>query len=270
MRWHPATGIGVIALGNGTYAPMSPLATQVLTVIVSKRHSAHQVALAPGKHPWPATLAAREEITALLSSVAASGDPAALASREGLLTANVALDRPYAERARDIALLRSRIGDFTDSRHRAPEYDTPAHCRWFLAGERGTVQAQILLSPEVPPRVQSLTLAMPPAEGGPLAKVLDAIVAWWNRGEASWPESVPVTGGADPGSAAASSPAPGQLARRLRMAAAWTGPVTLGAYRAGDGAGAVTVELAGEHAHALLAISVDTATGALRTADVTL
>ena len=26
MRWHPATGTGVIALGNGTYAPMSLLA----------------------------------------------------------------------------------------------------------------------------------------------------------------------------------------------------------------------------------------------------
>jgi hypothetical protein len=118
--------------------------------------------------------------------------------------------------------------------------------------------------------VQSLTLAIPPAEGGPRAKVLDAILAWWNRGAASWPESVPVTGGADPGSPAASSQAPGLLARRLRMAAAWTGPVTLGAYRAGDGAGAVTVELAGEHAHALLTISVHAETGALRAADITL
>jgi CubicO group peptidase (beta-lactamase class C family) len=265
MRWHPATGIGVIALGNGTYAPMSPLAAQVLTAIVSKRHSVHQVALAPGKHPWPATLAAREEITALLSRVADSGDEAALASRADLLTENVGLDRPYAERARDIALLRSRIGEFTDSRYRAPEYDTPAHCRWFLAGEHGTAQAQIQLSPEVPPRVQSLTLAIPPASGGPLAKVLDAIVAWLNSGDASWPESVAVTGGTDPG-----SPGHGLLARRLRMAAAWTGPVTLGAYRAGDGAGTVTVELAGEHAHALLTISVNPATGALRAADITL
>ncbi len=54
------------------------------------------------------------------------------------------------------------------------------------------------------------------------------------------------------------------------MAAAWTGPVTLGSYRAGDGAASATVELAGEHAPAILAISVNSATGALRTADVTL
>jgi hypothetical protein len=59
------------------------------------------------------------------------------------------------------------------------------------------------------------------------------------------------------------------LARRLRMAAAWTGTVAPGAYRAGDGAASLTVELAGEHAPAILAISVDSATGALRAADVT-
>ena len=34
MRWHPATGIGVIALGNGTYAPMSPLTGLVLDALV--------------------------------------------------------------------------------------------------------------------------------------------------------------------------------------------------------------------------------------------
>ena len=54
------------------------------------------------------------------------------------------------------------------------------------------------------------------------------------------------------------------------MAAAWTGTVTPGAYRAGDGATSLIVELAGEHAPAILALSVDSATGALRTADVTL
>ena len=46
MRWHPATGIGVIALGNGTYAPMSPLTGLVLDALVPAS-TAYQVALAP-------------------------------------------------------------------------------------------------------------------------------------------------------------------------------------------------------------------------------
>jgi CubicO group peptidase (beta-lactamase class C family) len=263
MRWHPATGTGVIALGNGTYAPMSMLAASILNAIVTKRPAAYQVAIAPGGGAWPQTLAAREKVSALVSAVAsAAGADAAesLLSSAGLFTENVALDRPFAERARDIALLRERLGAFSDSQARAAEHDTPAHCRWFLAGENGTVQAQIQLNPEVPPRVQSLTLAIPPAAGSPLARTLHAVIAWLNSGVVSWPESVPVTGGADTG----------LLARRLRMAAAWTGTVAPGIYRAGDGASTVTVELAGEHAPAILAISVDSAAGALRTADVTL
>jgi hypothetical protein len=59
------------------------------------------------------------------------------------------------------------------------------------------------------------------------------------------------------------------LTRRLRMAAAWTGLVSAGAYRAGDGASSVTVELSGEHAPGLLTVSA-AADGALRSADVTL
>ena len=263
MRWHPATGTGVIALGNGTYARMNLPAGLILDALVPRR-ATYQVALAPGHGaPWPATLAAREEVSRLLSSAAeaaAAGTAVGELFTEALFTQNVALDRPYAERLGDVALLRDRIGAFTDSPDRAPEHDTPAHCRWFLAGERGTVQAQIQLTPQKPPRVQSLTLAIPPAEGAPLARVLDAVVGWLNNGSPAWPESIPVGGGADTR----------LLARRLRMAAAWTGPVRTGAYRAGDGAASVTVELDGEHARALLALLVDPATGTLRSADVTL
>ncbi len=48
MRWHPATGTGVIALGNGTYAPMTMLTSLILDALVPKRDT-YQVALAPGQ-----------------------------------------------------------------------------------------------------------------------------------------------------------------------------------------------------------------------------
>jgi CubicO group peptidase (beta-lactamase class C family) len=278
MRWHSATGTGVIALGNGTYAPMTLLTSLILEALVPRRGT-YQVALAPRQAPegdqvqprqdqlaggpWPETLTAREAVSRLLSSVAeiAADAPAAdaLLTADALFTENVALDRPYAERLRDIAVLRDRLGAFTDSPDRVPEHDTPAHCRWFLTGEGGTVQAQIQLNPQKPPRVQSLTLAIPPAEGSALARVLDAMVAWLNSGSPSWPESVPVASGTDVR----------LLTRRLRMAAAWTGTVTAGAYRAGDGASSVAVELDGEHAPALLALVIDASAGTLRSADAT-
>src|SRR5436190_824612 len=213
MAWHPATGTGVIALGNSTYAAMAPLAARLLEAVVRQDGSTvhgNSVAIAsPG--PWPETLAARGEVSQLLRS----WDDAAA---QRLFSPNVAMDAPFEERRRRIALIRERIGDFGDDPGRQPEFDTPAHCRWWLAGERGTVQVQIQLNPERPPRVQSLTLAVPPAAGSALRVTLDAVVGWLNGGERDWPPSIPVADGVDAG----------LLARRLRMAAVWAGPCRVG------------------------------------------
>jgi CubicO group peptidase (beta-lactamase class C family) len=268
MRWHPASGTGVIALGNSTYAGMTTLAARLLDAVLRHREPrgpGYAVALAPagpaGAGPWPETLAAREAVSALLRSWDDTQ-----ASR--LFSPNVAQDSPLDERQQVVAMIRERIGDFrddADSEHgRHPEYDTPAHCRWWLAGEHGVVQAQIQLNPERPPRVQSLTLAVPPAAGSPLAGTLRTLVAWLNGSDGSdgtdryWPDSIPVAETVDTG----------LLARRLRMAAVWAGPGRLGAYRAGDGAASVAVELVGEYATLTLTLVVDPASGQLRQADV--
>ena len=271
MRWHPATGLAVIALGNGTYAPMSGLADLVLRSLLRKP-AAHHVALAPAPGPddpaasaapaaspapaggpWPATLAA----TALVSGLLAHWDDAVAGA---LFSPNVALDRPFTERRADLALLKSRIGAFTVDESRPAESDTPAHRRWWLSGEHGTVAVAIQLSPQQPPRVQSLTFAVPPANGSVLAQALDAVTGWLNSGAADWPAALPVSPEADAG----------LTARRLRMAAAWAGQVTQGAYQAGDGTSLATVELVGQHATVALSLLVDPSTGTLRQADVTL
>ena len=262
MRWHPASGTGVIALGNSTYAAMMALATRLLDTVLRHREppaSGYSVALAPpvndrardGAGPWPETLAAREAVSGLLRS----WDDAQAAR---LFSPNVAQDAQFEERQRVIATIRERIGDFRDDQGRRPEHDTPAHCRWWLAGERGVVQAQIQLNPERLPRVQSLTLAVPPAAGSPLAGTLQTLITWLNGTDRDWPKAIPAGETVDAG----------LLARRLRMAAAWAGECHLGAYRAGDGAASVAVELTGEHATLTLALVVDPSSGALRQADV--
>jgi CubicO group peptidase (beta-lactamase class C family) len=258
MRWHPASGTGVIALGNSTYAAMMTLATRLLDAVLRDREPpayGYGVALAPvtrhGGEPWPETLAARVAVSGLLQS----WDDARAAR---LFSPNVAQDAPFDERRQVIATIRERIGDFRDDERRRPEFDTPAHCRWWLAGERGVVQVQIQLDPERPPRVQSVTLAVPPAAGSPLASTLQTLLAWLNGTDRDWPETIPVAKMVDVG----------LLARRLRMAAVWAGPCRLGAYRAGDGAASTTVELAGEHATVTLTLLVDPSSGLLRQADV--
>jgi CubicO group peptidase (beta-lactamase class C family) len=266
MRWHPATGLAVIALGNGTYSAMHSLAELVLRELLTPS-AAYQVALAPAPvgspaaaasatgagGPWPQTLAAADAVNGLLKDW---DDVVA----DALFSENVALDRPYRERLGDLALLRGRIGAFDVDAARPAESDTPAQRRWWLAGERGTVAVTIQLNPQRPPRVQSLTLAIPPARDSVLGRALAAVTEWLNGGAAAWPESVPVAPEADAG----------LIERRLRMAAAWTGPVTQGAYQAGDGVASVTAELVGEHATVTLSLLVNAATGELRRADVAL
>jgi hypothetical protein len=175
-----------------------------------------------------------------------------------LFSPNVAQDAPFTERRSRIALVRERIGDFSDDAGRRPEFDTPAHCRWWLAGKRGVVQVQIQLNPERPPRVQSLTLAVPPAAGSPLQDTLDAVVAWLNGTDRDWPASVPAADTVDTA----------LLARRLRMAAVWAGPCRVGGFKAGDGTASAAVELVGEHATITLALVIDPETRILRLADV--
>jgi CubicO group peptidase (beta-lactamase class C family) len=264
MRWHPATGLGVIALGNGTYAQMHSLAELVLRALLTSSAS-YQVALAPSVpgsaaaggagEPWPQTLAAADAVNRLLKG----WDDAAA---DALFTENVALDRPYDERLSDLALLRGRIGAFDVDPTRPAESDTPAQRRWWLAGERGTVAVTIQLNPQVPPRVQSLSAAIPPASDSVLGRALATVTEWLNApdGASPWPKSLPVAPEADAG----------LIARRLRMAATWAGRVTLGAYQAGDGAASVTAELVGEHAPITLSLLVNAATGELRQADVVL
>ena len=140
---------------------------------------------------------------------------------------------------------------------RPAEFDSPAHCRWWLAGERAVVQAEIQLTPEPDPRVQSFTLAVPPAPDGPLGQVVDALLALLNGGARDWPATLPVTG----------SVMTGVLLRQLRMAAAWAGPCRLGAFRAGNGETSTTVQLEGETGRLLLAAVISPA-GHLRQADI--
>ena len=114
MRWHPASGTGVIALGNSTYAGMMTLATRLLDAVLRHREApghGYGIALAPAEHhrtgPWPETLAAREAVSTLLRSWDDTQ-----ASR--LFSPNVAEDAPFDERREVIAMIRERIGDFGD------------------------------------------------------------------------------------------------------------------------------------------------------------
>jgi CubicO group peptidase (beta-lactamase class C family) len=203
--------------------------------------------------PWPQTLAARAEVDGLLQrwddEVAAR-----------LFSPNVDWDQPFASRRAAIDQIRERIGDFRPDPDRAAEFDSPAHCKWWLRGDRGTVQAEIKLTPLQQPLVQSLRLAVPPAPGSPLVRLLDSLIGMINDGSALWPDWLPAAPDVDTA----------LVARKLRVAAAWAGRCTASAFRAGDGEASTAVELEGQSGRLILSISVDEAGEVLRQAEITL
>jgi CubicO group peptidase (beta-lactamase class C family) len=256
MRWHPATGLGAIVLANSTYAAAGALAGEILTALVAERTRPAGGQLirgpvpAPGA-PWPETLAAQQAVSELLLH----WDDAAA---DGLFTANVAQDRPLAQRREDIRRLRDGIGEFRPDQARPAEFESPAHCRWWLTGELGSAAVQIRLAPLREPRVQQLVLAVPPAPGSALDRAVTILTATLNAGALEWPADLPAT------------LSTANALRQLRLAAAWAGRCELTGYLAGDGGSAVTAELAGPDGRVTLTAELSGPGEQLRRADVSL
>jgi CubicO group peptidase (beta-lactamase class C family) len=265
MRWHPATGLGAIVLANSTYAGAGALAGEMLaTILGSENHgpdgerASYRVrgpAPQPGG-PWPEAIAARDSVDRLLQHWDDE-----LAGR--LFAPNVDQDQPLAQRRADIARLRERIGPFRPDAQRPAECESPAHCRWWLTGERGTVAVSIKLAPLRMLLVQQLQLAVPPAPGSPLAGALDAVTGAINASAAG-------DGDGSPGELTlADGVGADQVRRRLRVAGAWAGQCQIDCYLAGDGQTSATVRLTGASGNVILAVEIADS-GELRRADVSL
>jgi CubicO group peptidase (beta-lactamase class C family) len=140
MRWLPGRGVGVIALGNSSYAPMAILARRMLEIV-----DECGLIEAPACQPSRALLEAAERLAALLSDWT---DNVA----EELFADNVALDESFARRARHAAELVAAHGILTVVTVTAV---TPTSGRATMCHADGTQhQVDLDLSPLVPPRVQ--------------------------------------------------------------------------------------------------------------------
>ena len=279
MRWHPETGLGVVVLANSTYAGASVLAARLMEEVLKAAAAEDGPAAggapageqAPGRAravvrgpapapggPWPETLSAQQVVTGLLTHW---DDEVA----EQLFADNVALDQPLDRRRERIGRMWERLGPprpRTQAAPRPAEFDSPAHCRWWLHGERGDTQVEILLTPENPPRVQSLTVTVPPAADSALWRQTQALIDLLNSsltdGEPPWPAELPVSGLVDTG----------LLLRQLRMARAWAGACRPGAFCGGNGQTSTVIELDGEHAGLTLAVELDRGQQSIRRVDI--
>ncbi|HEX7950489.1 MAG TPA: serine hydrolase domain-containing protein [Candidatus Limnocylindrales bacterium] len=244
MRWHAPSGLGVVVLANGRYAPSSLLARDLLLSLLdaeavpSRRVRANAV-----------TEAARTAVEGLLER----WDDAVA---ESLFAMNVELDEPLALRRDALARLLAVHGQLVPDPAEEPVSHSPFQLAWWMRGERGRVKVEILLSPELLPKVQALNLTSVPEPPGVLRAAAERIAAALVVGEGeapAWPSELAIDSSLDISA----------LSRSLRATEARFGTVRLGSVVAGDGERAATFRLDCTRGHLELALERDPATGRL-------
>jgi len=247
MRWHPATGLGVIVLTNHRYGPATPLARDILSALL-----AADAAPARRTRPNRATEAAREAVETLLA--AWDGDVA-----RDLFAMNVELDEPIVSRMAALAGLRERHGVLRRDPSEPDESRTSFHLAWWMVGERaGRVKVEILLTPEARPKVQTFSVTSVPDAPQALQDAAAAIVVAMTPPEGApvaidWPTAVAVAESVDLG----------LVVRAMRAAEARYGPIRLGPATAGDGEAKATFRLESPRGRLELALELDPARACL-------
>jgi CubicO group peptidase (beta-lactamase class C family) len=241
MAWHPATGLGVIALGNLRYAPMRPVAGDVLTMLLR----AHPV---PRRRPvaMPQAAAMRPLVEGLLERW-----DDAVADRAFAM--NMDLDEPREARRAAVERISRELGPFRPDDQRPiddglrADASSPAHLAWWLRGQHGWLRVSILVTPEPSPRIQMLRLT-PAADPSPgLRTVAERLLTLAAGGAAEWPADLAAGTGVDRVA----------VLRSLRALDALFGPLSLGYPAAGDGRTSTTFELESERGRASLALTLD-------------
>ena len=241
MRWHLASGLGVIALTNHRYGPGQLLGKELLAELVRSE-------AAPPRRTGPtaATEAARDAIEGLLASW--DDDLAA-----NLFAMNVDLDEPIAERRSFAEGLRARHGALTRDTGTPTESATPYHLVWWLDGSKGgRVKVEILLSPELAPKVQTFSVTSVPEPSAAIRAAAERIVAAMaaqDRGPVAvdWPAELSVGATVDLGA----------IVRAMRATEAKYAPITLGRVVDGDGETKATFRLSGARGDLDLALVMD-------------
>jgi hypothetical protein len=164
MRWHPASGLGIVALANSTYAPMSTIAARALRELVL----GSDVPLHAASPDLPGLDRARSTVMSWLLADRADGAEGA-AMRE-LFADNVEQDVPWSERLLQWEEVRaSGVPEVRGESRPSPGTLVldlgNADTRWRLT---------VMVSPHDPLLVQSVALRTVPADGpeGPASTAL--------------------------------------------------------------------------------------------------
>jgi CubicO group peptidase (beta-lactamase class C family) len=265
MRWHPQTGLGVVVLGNATYTGAYRPAARMLSALLTgaarsprrarrpggpgavgaapaARHTAVTAGQPPpaGDDAWTATRAARQAVERLVDTW--DDELAAV-----LFADNVDLDRPLVQRRAELEQLRERLGPLEPDPAAPVDQPSPAQCAWWMRGPGGRVRLEIQLTPQRPPRVQTLSVTPAPEPAAQLREAAELVVGELVKPCPRWPEQLPTDTDLDRT----------ELSRLLQVASAWAGACDVVGVSSGDGEHHATFRLAGERANLTLTLALD-------------
>ena len=231
MRWLPEHGVGLVAMGNVTYASFGGLFNDTFAAL--HRTGALQPRVV---QPSPALLSAQKDVSRLITKW-----DDAVASR--IAADNFFLDESKERRAARIKDLNTKHGAcrFASS----IDAENALRGRWRMPCERGWLDVAITLAPTIPPRVQSMRVesVLPPGEE--MTKTVEATLRLMNEWDAK---------------RATSLATPGFDIERLRSLLASSSPWGMckaGEAVAGDGSRESVVKLSCERGTLLARLSLD-------------
>jgi CubicO group peptidase (beta-lactamase class C family) len=234
MRWLPEYDVGLIAMGNLTYASFGDMFNDTLAAL--QRTGALQPRVIV---PSPALLSAQKDVSQLVMKW-----DDALATR--IAADNLFLDETAERRGERMRVLNAKHGACQTAV--AIEAENALRGKWRMPCERGWVEVAITLAPTMPPRVQYLRAqgVLPP--GPEAVKAINTIMQLMNSWDGALAESLGASGFDVE-----------RLRRQVSAASAW-GTCKIGEAVAGDGSRESTVKLSCERGTLSAGISLDLST----------
>lgn len=243
MRWLPEHGVGLIAMGNVTYASWGGMFADAVAAL--QRTGALKPRVV---QPTNALLAAQKDVSQLISKW-----DDALATR--IAADNLFMDEPAERRAARLGELRAKHG-VCQPVTGVIDAENALRGRWRMTCERGWLDVWMTLAPTMPPRVQFIHVQSTLPPGAEMTKTFASIV----RLTGSWDMKT-----------AESLVAPGfdvERMRRLMAASAQWGACQAGDAMGGDGTREATMRLSCERGTLAARLSLDPATGRLTNFDL--
>lgn len=155
MRWHTATGLGVVAFGNSDDFAARRVAGVALHRVLADTQAPSAVV-----RPWRETVRAAQDIDAAIRA----GRPSAAYPH---LADHVLADVPAAVRDARLAAQLHEIGGLMSEQasfaERVVTAGSEADLRWLLAGVRADLRVEVRLIGLPEPRVQGLSITVVPA-----------------------------------------------------------------------------------------------------------